>query len=646
MHIVRVLIPQIGLFPLEYRTAIQLEVGELIEVPFRNKQLMGIVWEINCQTTSSKLRAVIGKVGFYAKLSPFIIELITRASNYYLASLGTIAKLVLPVDIHTPPFKIDEQLINVTNKQVELSDEQKACLHSIETNKLPSLVKGVTGSGKTEVYFHAIINQLKLGKQTLIMLPEIALSKQIIARFTSRLGFEPVIWNSTITKAKKRKILRGIINGTIRAVIGARSALFLPYKELGIIVVDEEHDASYKQTQGVAYNARDMAVLRGTIENFKIVLVSATPSIESIYNAQAGKYELIEITSRFNSASLPNIKIIDMCKESLAYNSWLSSHAISAIENNLSQNQQILIFLNRRGYAPLVLCKSCGYRANCISCSSAMVMHKELARLECHHCGKILALQNRCPECKNAGLTLCGPGIERIEEEIQMRFPEARTAVVSKDLSSVTSEIEAFLHKMEQGEIDIVIGTQMITKGYHFPKLTLVIVVDADVGFTGGELRASERTFQLLHQVSGRAGRENTKGVVFIQTYMPDHKVIQAFASGSDSEFINAELASRRVAGMPPFSRVATITLSGNNAAKTREIAQQFLSYAPTSEMVRILGPAEAMIHKLSGKYRYKLLIIAPKKFDLQKYLNLWSSSFKIPSIFQMKIDIDPQQLL
>ncbi len=450
-----------------------------------------------------------------------------------------------------------------------LSSDQQVSSDQIEISTKPVLIKGVTGSGKTEVYFHAIKQQLESGKQGLIMLPEIALSQQIISRFTERFGFEAAIWNSRVTKAQKKRILRGIISGSVRVVIGARSALFLPYKELGIIVVDEEHDASYKQSDGMLYNARDMAVLRGHVEKCKVLLVSATPSIESIYNAKISKYHLVELKSRYNAAILPEVAIVDMRKESLTRNSWLSEKVIKSVEENIKNKQQTLIFLNRRGYAPLILCKGCGYRFNCKSCSSSMVMHKSTNRLECHHCGSVAAIPKICPDCvEQDTLILCGPGIERIAEEAEQRFKGSKIAIVSKEQSESASKMQELLRQMEQGDIDILIGTQIVTKGYHFPQLTLVVVVDADVGFLGGDLRASERTFQLLHQVGGRAGRMDKKGVVLLQTYCPDHKVIDALASNQEELFIQEELASRESAHMPPFTKMEAITITGNNQEK------------------------------------------------------------------------------
>jgi len=646
VQIIKVLLPKISLFPLDYSSKADHHVGDLIMVPFRNREVTGIVWETGCNSSGKPLKSVCALPPFPAKINDKMIELIKKTSHYYLADLGTVAKLVLPVDINESPIKIKEHTIEGANILPPLSDDQQVILKQIENYKKPVVIKGVTGSGKTEVYFHAIEQQLKLRKQVLIMLPEIALSMQIIARFTERFGFSPAIWNSQVTKAQKKQILRGIISGTVKVVIGARSALFLPYKELGSVVVDEEHDSSYKQGEGILYHARDMAVLKGHIEHCQVLLVSATPSIESIHNAKIGKYHLVELKDRFNAALLPTVKIVDMKQESLARNSWLSEEVIKAMQDNIQNNQQTLIFLNRRGYAPLMLCRACGYRFNCKSCSASMVMHKSTNRLECHHCGSISPIHKFCLECQEEDtLIFCGPGIERIAEEVSQRFSGSRISVISKEQAASPDEMQNLLYKMEKGDIDILIGTQIITKGYHFPKLTLVVVIDADIGFMGGDLRASERTFQLLQQVGGRAGRVDKKGLVLLQTYCPEHKVIEALASGREDAFIKEEMESRNAAIMPPFAKMAAITITGKNAEKTLLEAKKFVSLAPKSS-ARILGPAEAMMLKLSGRYRYKILVIAEKEFNLQKYLKLWKEHSYIPSTYQLKIDIDPHNFI
>ncbi len=649
MQIIKVLIPKAGLFPLDYKISndINIEVGDLIIVPFRNKNITGVVWETNCSPSDKQLKIIdrtLNPPGSnYKNIGLANIELVKKASSYYLASLGSIAKLVVPFDIDPQLTLPESETFSGEYSLPNLSEEQTNTLNFIKATSKPMLLKGVTGSGKTEVYFYLVAETIKKGKQSLIMLPEISLSSQIIKRFTQRFGFKPAVWNSSISKARKKKIMQGILSGSTTVVIGTRSSLFLPYNSLALIVVDEEHDASYKQGEGILYNARDMAVLKAHLLAASVVLVSATPSIETIYNVQQEKYSMVELKSRFSDATLPEVEIIDMRNIELGQNNWLSMPLITAINTTLEQGNQCLLFLNRRGYAPLMLCKACGYRFQCSKCSASMVTHKSRKLMECHHCGIISKIYDTCPECHHDNsLILCGPGIERIEEEVKRLFPDSRIKVISKDQNTKTNQVQTLLHEMEIGNIDILIGTQIVTKGYHFPKLSLVGVVDADLGFLGGDLKSVEKTFQLLHQVGGRAGREqNTKGKVLLQTYFPENKALIALAQGKEKEFIEMEMLSRKEAQMPPFTKMAVINIAGKYQEKTFSIANYIVQKAPISS-ARILGPAEALIFKLSGRYRYRILIICEKTFNIQKYISLWFGNCKIPSSFQIKIDIDP----
>jgi primosomal protein N' (replication factor Y) len=649
VQIIKVLIPKAGLFPLDYKTSqeFNLKVGDLIIVPFRNRNITGIVWETNSPPSDKKLKIIDLTLNpadnNYKNIGLANIELIKKASSYYLASLGSIAKLVIPFDINLEVFQTKSEGFSGEHSLPNLSEEQASTLDFIKATTKPVLLKGVTGSGKTEIYFYLVAETIKKKKQSLIMLPEISLSSQIIKRFTERFGFKPVVWNSTISKARKKKIMQGILSGSTQVVIGARSSLFLPYKNLALIVVDEEHDASYKQGDGVLYNARDMAVLKANLLGTSVILVSATPSIETIYNVQQEKYSMVELRSRFSDASLPEVEIIDMRRIELEQNSWLSKPLVTAINTTLGQGNQCLLFLNRRGYAPLMLCKTCGYRCQCSKCSASMVVHKSRKLIECHHCGSVGKIYDICPEChEDNSLILCGPGVERIEEEVKRLFPDSRIKVISKDQTTKINQIQTLLNEMETGNIDILIGTQIVTKGYHFPKLSLVGVIDADLGFLGGDLKSVEKTFQLLHQVGGRAGRAKTiKGKVLLQSYFPENKALTALAQGKEEEFIEMEMLSRKEAKMPPFTKMAVINIAGKYLEKTLSIANYIVQKAPISS-ARILGPAEALIFKLSGRYRYRILIICERNFNIQKYISLWFTNCKIPSSFQVKIDIDP----
>ncbi|ABV75073.1 primosome assembly protein PriA [Rickettsia akari str. Hartford] len=645
MRIAKILLPAAKLFPLDYLIAedLELNIGDLVVVPFRNKELTGIIWEFTTIPEAKKLKIIKEKVPLNLNITLEVLELIKWMSSYYMSELGSIAKLVLPVDISEKPIKVKEQKVNHNFVLPNLSEEQNMAVTVLNESSKPVIIKGVTGSGKTEIYFHLIADYLAKGKQVLVMLPEIALSTQIINRFIERFGFEPIIWNSNVTKAQKKMILRGILSDKVKVVIGARSSLFLPFKNLGLIVIDEEHDDSYKQDDGILYNARDTAIVRGRFDKAQIVLCSATPSIETIYNIETGKYQRITLVNRYKDVDLPNIEIIDMTKEKLAKNSYLSKLLIKAIKDNLDNKKQVLLFLNRRGYAPLMLCKTCGHRFTCKFCSSWMVVHKSTKKLECHHCGYQSKIFSSCPEClEGETLTICGPGIERIEEEAKALFPESKIALISKDHAKNPEKIVQLLHQMENLEIDILIGTQMITKGYHFPYLTLVGVIDADLGSNNADLRASERTFQLLHQVGGRAGRGDSKGVVYLQSYYPDNIIFSYVKAGDEDSFFAHELEIRKSADMPPFSKTASIILSGSSESKILEIARDMVRIAPKAN-VKILGPASSLMSKLAGKYRYRIFIIASKQFNLQKYLKFWLSLIKIPSFCHLKIDIDPK---
>ncbi|UCM92594.1 primosomal protein N' [Candidatus Tisiphia endosymbiont of Melanophora roralis] len=647
MQVAKILLPLAKLFPLDYLipNELKLAIGDLVVVPFRNKELTGIVWQLDTEVSEGiiKIKSIKQKVPLEFRFNQEILDLIKWAANYYMTSLGSVAKLALPIDIAQQPIKIKHQELNKDFILPTLSIEQQEALSLLSQSDKPSIIKGVTGSGKTEIYFHLLADYLKQGNQILIMLPEIALSQQIINRFIARFGFQPVIWNSVVTKAQKKMILRGLLNNEIKVIIGARSSLFLPYSNLGLIIIDEEHDSSYKQDDGILYNARDVAVLRGSLSKIKVVLCSATPSIETLYNVSTNKYQLIELSNRYQEATLPEIQIIDMKKEKLSKNSYLSKELIALIGKKLASKEQVLLFLNRRGYAPVMLCKLCGYRFTCNSCSAWLVVHKSSKKLECHHCGYQSRIHIFCPDCREEdSLTVCGPGIERIEEETRHLFPDSKIAVISKDYAQKPEKIRELLYKMEHSEIDILIGTQMITKGYHFPNLTLVGVVDADLGaISSGDLRSSERNYQLLHQVGGRAGREDKKGLVLMQTYYPDNAIFSYIKNGGD-QFLQYELETRQAENMPPFTKMASIILSGKNEHKVLEISKTLVAIAPKSS-ARILGPSSALMFKLAGKFRYRILIIVDRKFNLQKFLQTWLSLIKIPAFCHLKVDIDPK---
>ncbi|WP_298818852.1 primosomal protein N' [uncultured Roseibium sp.] len=511
-----------------------------------------------------------------------------------------------------------------------------------------ALIDGVTGSGKTEVYFEAIAEALRRDRQVLVLLPEIALTEQFLRRFEQRFGVYPAEWHSEITPRNRARVWRGVASGDVRVVIGARSSLFLPFKELGLIIVDEEHDAAFKQDDRVPYSARDMAVVRGHISKFPVVLASATPSVESIVNAQQGRYDLYELPERASGASLPDLHAIDMRLDGPERGRWLAPALINGIRETFGSGDQSLLFLNRRGYAPLTLCRTCGHRFQCAHCSAWLVEHRFQKKLVCHHCGHSEPVPHSCPSCQSSdSLVACGPGVERIAEEISDLFPEARTLVLSSDIAGGPERLKREMKIVEEGGADIVIGTQLVAKGHNFPKMKLVGVVDADLGLAHGDPRAAEKTFQLLAQVTGRAGRVTGGGRGYLQTYNADHPVIKALLSSDKHAFYQAEIEARRSAGLPPFGRLAALIVSGPDKSFAEGYARALARAAPHDQAVTLLGPAEAALAMVRGRYRFRLLAMAPRQFDLQTYLRRWLAEGPKPTRgLRVQVDIDPQHFL
>ncbi len=522
-----------------------------------------------------------------------------------------------------------------------------------------SLLDGVTGAGKTEVYFEAVARALKSGAQVLILLPEIALSNAFLDRFRARFGCAPCLWHSALTPAQRRDSWRGIACGQTRVVVGARSALFLPYPDLGLIIVDEEHDGAFKQEDGVRYHARDMAVVRGKLGDLPVALVSATPSLETMDNAWQGRYAHLKLPARHGTARLPQMHVVDMRKDKPGRQCFISPPLAEAVRACLDAGEQSLLFLNRRGYAPLTICRSCGHRIECPHCSAWLVEHRHggagrgngngngEGRLHCHHCGYHMPIPEVCPSCGEADtLQACGPGIERITEEARELFPQARIEALASDLMEHPEKLRQALRRIREGETDIIVGTQIIAKGHHFPMLTCVGVVDADLGLSGGDLRAAERTWQLLHQVAGRAGREERAGHVYLQTFMPENRVIQALAAHDRDRFLEVELAEREAAWMPPYSRLVGLIVSGPDRKQAFDFALDLAKAAPQGEGVQVLGPAEAPLARLRSLYRFRLLVRADKTLNIQKALAAWLAGFKPPSKLRVQIDVDPQSFL
>ena len=511
-----------------------------------------------------------------------------------------------------------------------------------------TLIDGVTGSGKTEVYFEAVADTIRAGRQSLVLMPEIALTAQFLDRFAARFGTRPAEWHSQLTPRKRARTWRAVADGDVSVVVGARSALFLPYADLGLIVVDEEHDPAYKQEDGVHYHARDMAVVRGHIAKIPVVLASATPSVETEVNARRGRYARLALPERFGGARLPSVEAIDLRAERPPTGRFISPTLAGAIKTALERKEQALLFLNRRGYAPLTLCRACGFRFACPNCDAWLVDHRFRKQLVCHHCGFAMPHPRQCPHCHAVdSYVAVGPGVERLEEEVRALFPEARVLVLSSDLVASVERMREEFAEIAEGRFDIVIGTQLVAKGHHFPMLNLVGVIDADLGLANGDPRAAERTFQLLHQVVGRAGRDAGVGRGFLQTHQPEHPVMRALIAQDREAFYSAEIALREKTQYPPFGRLASVVVSGPDRHAAEAFARAFARAAPQYDGVRVLGPAEAPLALVRGRHRLRLLIRAPRGFDLSGYLREWlAAAPRKHGSIKLDIDVDPQSFL
>ena len=511
-----------------------------------------------------------------------------------------------------------------------------------------TLIDGVTGSGKTEVYFEAVADTIRRGRQSLILMPEIALTADFLDRFAARFGTRPAEWHSQLSPRKRARTWRAVADGEVAVVVGARSALFLPYADLGLIVVDEEHDPAYKQEDGVRYHARDMAVVRGHIARIPVVLASATPSLETEVNARRGRYARLALPERFGGQRMPAVEAIDLRRERPPPGRFIAPTLAGAIKTALERREQALLFLNRRGYAPLTLCRACGFRFSCPNCDAWLVDHRFRRQLVCHHCGFAMPHPPACPNCQaQNSFVAIGPGVERLEEEVRELFPDARVLVLSSDLVASVERMREEFADVAAGRFDIVIGTQLVAKGHHFPMLNLVGVIDADLGLSNGDPRAAERTFQLLHQVVGRAGRDAGVGHGYLQTHQPEHPVMRALIAQDREAFYSAEIEMREKTHYPPFGRLASIVVSGPDKHDTAAHARALARAAPAHDEVRVLGPAEAPLALVRGRHRLRLLIKAPRNFDLSAYLREWlKAAPKIKGSIKLDIDVDPQSFL
>tara|TARA_B100001123_G_scaffold202942_1_gene230125 strand:- start:1 stop:1962 length:1962 start_codon:yes stop_codon:yes gene_type:complete len=645
-----VLFPKIFDFPFTYESEIsdKLKSGDFVKAPFGSKEITGVVWPHEQKIEKKiKIRKISKKIKV-ENLKSSMIEFISWFSKYNLVPLGMSLKMcLLNKDVVEKNFnkEFDKFKIKKSKNKFLLNTEQKKSLNFIEdfgNTYNVTVIEGVTGSGKTLVYFERIRKLVNKGFQALILLPEIALTNQFSRRFKEFFNSEPAIWHSGTSKKNKSIIWRGITEGKIKIVIGARSSLFLPFKNLGIIVVDEEHDVSYKQDEGVSYNARDMAITRGSLENIPVNLVTSIPSVETYNNIISKKYNITKLEKRYNEASLPNFEIINLNSENLNKESWIANKTIDKVNEYLHKGDQVLFFLNRRGYAPFVICKQCGCKFECPNCAVNLNYHKKLNKLLCHYCGYKSPLTRLCKDGKNCNLLFCGPGVERIFAELKKIYPDKKIEIFSSDTLEKNELASNLLKKVEKKKIDILVGTQLLSKGFHFPKLNCIVVVDSDFSSHGYDLRSAEKNVQLYHQLAGRAGREGKISTIYFQTYTPNDEVLLNISKNNPHDFLHKELLLRKEKRLPPFCRLISLIISGKNEQLIMQFATHIKSKLPKMNEVNLLGPVLAPITKLRKRYRCRILIRYPRNLFIQKYLSQSLSKIKMIPGIKLEVDVDP----
>ena len=645
---VPILLPKVFNYPFTYETNIKLKLGDYVEVPFGSSKTVGVVWDNfeNNQLKKFKIKKVIKKLNI-PNLNKKMVNFINWFSEYNIIPKGMALKLSLlnnEILEEFPENEVKNSSIYYKKKIFQLTKLQEESLKRLEKKNNEfrvHVLQGVTGSGKTIVYFHAIKKILERSKQCLILLPEIGLISQFEKKFTEFFGFKPAIWHSGITPKKKKIIWSGIVNNKLKVVIGARSSLFLPFRDLGVIVVDEEHDQSFKQDEGVIYNARDMAISRAYFQNLPINLVTSIPSLETFNNIKKGKFSVSKISERFKKASLPNYEIINLNKTKLEPNSWLSKEIIEKVKLHLSKNDQILFFVNRRGFSPNVFCKKCLKIFSCPNCSINMVYHKTKQILLCHYCGYKSQTNIECKDNQSCDLVFYGPGVERIAEEVKKKFPTKNQLIFSSDTMNKKNSKD-LLRQIVDNNIQILVGTQLISKGFHFPHLNCIVVVDIDLNSQGHDLRGTEKNLQLYHQLSGRAGRAGKPATVYFQTYNLNKNMISDITNDNPEIFLEKELELRKLNGLPPFQRFISLIITGLNEKKTEQEANRFKSYIEKILDGKVLGPVNSPIFRIRKKFRVRLLIRSKKTLNIQKKLASLISNFKFLNGIKLTVDVDP----
>ena len=643
-----ILLPNIFNYPFTYESDLDLKIGEYVSVPFGKNKLTGVVWDKleDNEQKKFKLKKVFKKLQVNP-LKKTTINFLNWFSEYNIIPKGMALKLMLLSnnaieDNIKNNFQVFES--NIKNNSIKLSEDQKKSLKEMVVlkNKFKvHVLQGTTGSGKTFVYFEALKSIIQKGFQGLILLPEIGLTGQFQQKFVEYFGFNPAVWHSGISKKKKEIIWNGISNGKIQVIIGARSSLFLPFKKLGIIIVDEEHDQSFKQDEGITYNARDMAIARASFENIPINLITAVPSVETYENIKKGKYSLSRLNQRYQNASLPNYEIINLNNSKLEKQSWLSNEIVKKVNSHLEKKDQVLFFLNRRGFSPHVLCNKCYTSFSCPNCSINLVYHKNKGNLLCHYCGYKSHLKRDCSKEGNCEFIFSGPGVERISDEVKRKFPDKKIEIFSSDTMNKKDSMDK-LDKIIKNETNILVGTQLISKGFHFPSLNCIVVVDIDLSSQGYDLRGAEKNLQLYHQLSGRAGRTGKPATVYFQTYNHDTKMIDDITNKNPDIFLERELEIRKKNKLPPFQRFISLILTGENEHKLETEALGFKNFIENKIEGRVLGPVNAPIFRLKKKFRARLLIRGIKSMKMQNSIAKIIPNYKFAAGIKLSVDVDP----
>ena len=643
-----ILLPNIFNHPFTYESDLELKIGDFVEVPFGKSKITGVVWDEfeNKTDKEFKIKKIIKKLNI-PQLKKSTLNFLNWFAEYNIVPKGMALKLILLSGKTVEKFDIKfykDFSSEIKDHSIKLTEEQQKSLNQINIlNKKFNVhvLQGTTGSGKTIVYFEALKKILEKEYQGLVMLPEIGLTSQFEKKFIEFFGFKPAVWHSGITKKNKQIIWSGIVTGEIKVVIGARSSLFLPFKKLGLIIVDEEHDQSYKQDEGIIYNARDMAISRASFENIPINLITAVPSIETYENIKKGKYSISKLEQRYQNASFPNYEIVNLNNVKLGKQSWLSKKIIEKVNFHLEKKDQVLFFLNRRGFSPNVFCNKCFKSYSCPNCSINLVYHKNKNNLLCHYCGFKTSLNRECQKEGDCNFIFSGPGVERISEEVKKNFPSKKIEIFSSDTMNKKSSKDK-LEKIINNEIEILVGTQLISKGFHFPSLNCIVVVDIDLSSQGHDLRGAEKNLQLYHQLSGRAGRTGKPSTVYFQTYNTNTKMISDITNSNPDIFLDKEIEIRKQNNLPPFQRFISLILTGDNENKLEKEAFKFKIFIENKINGKILGPVSAPIFRLKKKYRIRLLIRGPKTLKLQNSLAIIIANYKLSSGIKLSVDVDP----